>query len=214
MFPENDAPDEWKEKREDVRVLLIGDKDVGKSSLWWTYLEGECPDSEKLTRLTKERVNCQELLYGDVTYSIYLAEYEPSEATENLPLSERVTDVDVVVALFSIIDPRTFQNVKYKWCGQARDQNEDLPLVLVGNKLDLREEAAAIPGLAPVSTEEGEEVVQEMNANGYAEISVKEKAGLKQLLRVIVDGILDARNKKFERERLKDESRKTNCLIM
>jgi len=204
--------EEWKEKREDIRVLIIGDKDVGKSSLWWTLLENEFPDSEKVSRQTKEKINAQEIMYADVTYKIIFEEDESSEENGDM-LNEQLSDTDVALLLFSIIDIRSFQNVKIKWCERIREKNEDLPIIFVGNKVDLREEATSIPGLAPVTTEEVEEAVQEKEVNGYAELSAKQKMGLKDLLRVIVDGMLDGRNKKFEKEKLKEEN-KSKCLIM
>jgi len=204
--------EEWKEKREDIRVLIIGDKDVGKSSLWWTILEGEFPDSEKLLRHTKEKINSQEIMYGDVTYNIIFKEDDNSEESGDA-VDDPLQKTDVALLLFSIIDLRSFQNAKVRWFERVKEKSEDLPFVFVGNKVDLRDEAASIPHLAPITTDEVEEAVLEKEANGYCEISVKQKLGLKDLLRVIVDGMLDGRNRKFEKEKLKEES-KPKCLIM
>jgi len=193
-------------------VLIIGDKDVGKSSLWWTLLEGEFPDPDQVSRLTKEKMNHQEVLFGDVTYNLIFTEDDTSGENTDA-VREQLLDTDLVILLFSIIDVRSFQNAKIKWLGLARENSVDLPVVFVGNKIDLREEAAAIPGLAPVTTEEGEQAVEESEGNGYTEISAKQKTGLKDLLRTVVDGVLDARNKKFEREKLRDDG-KAKCLMM
>jgi len=205
--------DEYKEKREDVRCLILGDKDVGKSSLWWTYFKREFPDPDHINRLRKEQqVNSQEIQYGDVTYSITMEDDDSSEGDQ--ARIQKIKQVDVIILLFSIIDLRSFQSAKNKWLEEVRELNEDLPLVLVGNKIDLREEAASVPGLAPVTTEEGSQAFEDIGANGYAEISAKRKEGLPGLLHVIVDGILDGRNKKFQKERLREEGKRFNCLIM
>jgi len=205
--------DEYKEKREDVKCLILGDKDVGKSSIWWTFFKREFPDPDHLSRLiTKGKVNSQDILYGDVTYTINIEEDDSSREGDQ-SRRQKLKQVDIVILLFSIIDLRSFQSAKYKWLEEVRGLDEDLPVVLVGNKIDLREEAASIPGLAPITTDEGVQALEDIGANGYAEISAKQKEGLQGLLHVIVDGILDGRNKKFEKERLQKEKR-NSCLIM
>jgi len=209
-----EVPEEYKDKKEDVRCLILGDKDVGKSSLWWTYFRREFPDSDHINRLTKAKgkVNSQEIQYGDITYTIFIDEDDSSSEEGNQSRIQKLKQSDVVILLFSIIDLRSFQSVKYKWLEEVRELDEDLPVILVGNKIDLREEAASVPGLAPITTEEGSQALEEIGANGYTEISAKHKEGLQVLLHVIVDGILDGRNKKFEKERLR--GKRTSCLIM
>jgi len=212
VYEEPTSLDDFKAKREDFSCVLLGDQAVGKSSLWWTYLNSEFPDSEQLQLLNNEKENSQETQVGDVTYNIIFSQDEP--ITENTNLRHRIQKLQkakIFIIMYSIVDCRSFQNIKTKWVDELKRIDEDMPIVVVGNKIDLREEADQIPGLAPISTEEGQQMVEELGLNGFLEISSKQQEGLRDLLRVIVDGVLDGRNKKFEKEKLR---KPTSCLVM
>jgi len=107
-------------------------------------LEGEFPDSDKVLRHTKEKINAQEIMYGDVTYNIIFKEDDNSEENGDTLDDNVQNNTDVALLLFSIIDLRSFQNVKLKWNERVRENNQDLPIIFVGNKVDLRDEAASI----------------------------------------------------------------------
>ena len=47
-------------------------------------------------------------------------------------------DTNVIVLCFSIISPASFQNIKQKWVPELRQHCPNVPIVLVGTKLDLR----------------------------------------------------------------------------
>merc|ERR1712227_155914 len=57
------------------------------------------------------------------------------------PLSYPQTDV--FLACFSIISPASFENVKAKWYPEINHHCPNVPILVVGTKLDLRENKAA-----------------------------------------------------------------------
>ncbi len=70
------------------------------------------------------------------------------------PLSYPQTDVFLIC--FSLVDPASFEKVRAKWCPEVRHHCPAVPLVLVGTKLDLREDKDTIEklkekGLAPIT---------------------------------------------------------------
>jgi GTPase SAR1 family protein len=77
----------------------------------------------------------------------------------------------------------------------------DVPLILVGTKLDLREDSATISklqalGQAPVTTAKGQELANKINAFKYMECSAMTQLGLKDVFDTAVKSVLFGTKKK------------------
>ena len=55
---------------------------------------------------------------------------------------------DVFLICFSVVQPESFQNVKSKWFPEVSHHCPNTPIILVGTKLDLREDKHVIDALA------------------------------------------------------------------
>ena len=62
------------------------------------------------------------------------------------PLSYPQTDVFLVC--YSVVNPASFDNVRAKWSPEIKHNNPDTPVVLVGTKLDLRDDKHTIDKLS------------------------------------------------------------------
>ena len=98
------------------------------------------------------------------------------------PLSYPQTDV--FLACFSIISPASFENVKAKWYPEINHHCPNVPILVVGTKLDLREDKATIERLAekklaPVTHQQGLQLTKDINASKYLECSALTQKGLK-----------------------------------
>ena len=90
------------------------------------------------------------------------------------PLSYPQTDVFLVC--YSVVSPSSFENVKEKWVHEITHHCPRTPFLLVGTKIDLRDDAATIDKLAknkqkPLSLEAGEKLAKELRAVKYVECS-------------------------------------------
>lgn len=93
-------------------------------------------------------------------------------------------NADVFLLCYSVVRPCSFTNLTDKWLSEIRQHCPGAPLVLVGTQLDLREDVQVLIQLAqnqqrPVSTEEGQQLAQELGAAAFAECSALTQKNLK-----------------------------------
>ncbi len=101
-------------------------------------------------------------------------------------------NISVCLVCFSVVNPRSFENVKSKWIPQAlRYTSGKVPLILVGMKTELRRDPKTLQkltekGLAFVTYEQGEATARENMCIDYIEISTERGYGLKELNTMIM----------------------------
>ena len=100
------------------------------------------------------------------------------------PLSYPQTDVFLIC--FSIVSPPSFDNVKAKWYPEIEHHAPNVPIILVGTKLDLRDDKLTVDGLRakrmePVSYEQALLVSKEIRAHKYLECSALTQRNLKSV---------------------------------
>jgi len=122
------------------------------------------------------------------------------------PLSYPQTDV--FLTCFSIVNPSSFENVRAKWYPEVSHHCPNTPIILVGTKVDLREDQGTIEKLAqkkqaPVSYEGGLQMAQEIGAVKYMECSALTQTGLKavfdEAIRAVISPPTDGKKSKKER---------------
>ncbi|KAK4989472.1 Rho GTPase protein rac1 [Elasticomyces elasticus] len=100
------------------------------------------------------------------------------------PLSYPQTDVFLIC--FSIVSPPSFDNVKAKWYPEIEHHAPNVPIILVGTKLDLRDDEATKESLrqkkmAPIQYEQAVMVAKEIRAQKYLECSALTQRNLKSV---------------------------------
>mmetsp|Transcript_63358 Transcript_63358/g.174298 ORF Transcript_63358/g.174298 Transcript_63358/m.174298 type:complete len:130 (+) Transcript_63358:560-949(+) len=89
------------------------------------------------------------------------------------------------ILCFSVLNPESLQNAKSKWLPELEKHSPGTPVVLVGTKIDAREDPNQVSRLrtvnqVPVSTEAGSRVAEEMGLR-YMECSAMTQMGLKDV---------------------------------
>jgi len=110
---------------------------------------------------------------------------------------------DIVLLCFSLVTEASFESIKEKWYPEVDHYVKDVPTILVGTKVDLREAKAPDPGTGeykPVSTEKGETLAEEINAEKFIEVSAKTGHNLRQLFQDAVAIVIKARKAKSGEE--------------
>lgn len=85
---------------------------------------------------------------------------------------------------FSIVSPSSFENARSKWYPEVTHHAPDIPIILVGTKLDLREDPDTNARLRdrrmqPISYSQASHMAKEINAVKYLECSALTQKGLK-----------------------------------
>ena len=84
------------------------------------------------------------------------------------------------------MNPASFENVRAKWYPEVRHHCPNVPIILVGTKLDLFGDRETIDklekkGLAPITNPQGLSMVQDVGAVKYLKCSALNQIGLKSV---------------------------------
>ncbi|KAK6133483.1 hypothetical protein DH2020_032776 [Rehmannia glutinosa] len=107
------------------------------------------------------------------------------------PLSYR--GADVFLLAFSVASKASYENVYKKWILELRHYSPKVPIVLVGTKLDLREDKQYLsdhPGTVPITTQQGEELRKLIGAVAYIECSAKTQQNVKVVFDTAIKVVL------------------------
>ncbi|ENN76661.1 hypothetical protein D910_07885 [Dendroctonus ponderosae] len=109
------------------------------------------------------------------------------------PLSYPQTDVFLIC--FSVASPSSFENVTSKWYPEIKHHCPDAPMILVGTKIDLRDDRETLnnladQGLSPIKREQGQKLANKIRAVKYMECSALTQRGLKQVFDEAVRAVL------------------------
>lgn len=132
------------------------------------------------------------------------------------PLSYPQTDVFLVC--FSVVSPASFENVRAKWIPEVRKFSPGTPIVLVGTKVDLRDDPATVSTIrtrcrrSPISTSEGLSLASEVGASKFLETSALTQHGLKAVFDEAVRAVWHKDDPKGKK--MKKNMKKHACALM
>nr|XP_020452788.1 mitochondrial Rho GTPase 1-A-like [Monopterus albus] len=126
--------------RKDVRILLVGEPKVGKTSLIMSLVSEEFPDvvpyrAEEITipaDVTPERV------------PTHIVDYSEAEQTDE-QLFQEISKANVICIVYSVNNKKSIEKVTSHWIPlitENTDKDSRVPLILVGNKSDLVEHSS------------------------------------------------------------------------
>lgn len=155
---------------------------VGKTCLLIAYTSNSFPQEYVPTVFDNYSAN---VMVDGRMVSLGLWDTAGQEDYDRLrPLSYPGTDVFLLC--FSVISPTSFSNVKSKWWPEVSHHCPNAKMILVGTKMDLRDDRDTLDGLkrkglSPISQTDGEGLARDIGAVAYMECSALTQAGLKQV---------------------------------
>eukprot|EP00062_Callorhinchus_milii_P009030 gi/632952380/ref/XP_007891819.1/ PREDICTED: mitochondrial Rho GTPase 2 isoform X2 [Callorhinchus milii] len=155
--------------RRDVRILLVGEPKVGKTSLIMSLVSEEFP--EEVPARAEEIT-----IPADVTpecVPTHIIDYSASEQTDE-ELQEEIKRANVVCVVYDVNSESTIEKIKSKWIplvNSSANQWSKIPVILVGNKSDLQG-ASSMESILPIMNQFTEiETCVECSAKNLKNIS-------------------------------------------
>jgi small GTP-binding protein len=117
-----------------VKVVVVGDGNVGKTCLLWSYVRHEIPPSYVPTVFDNHLLHLQ---YKNSAVNLQLWDTTSQEELDSIrALSYSKTDVFLIC--FSLADPDSLANVQSKWLPEIKRHVKDPCVIVIGTKKDLR----------------------------------------------------------------------------
>ncbi len=180
-----------------VKIVVLGEDDVGMSALFENMNFEEI--EEQITALSTMNVFRKEISLKDVVFDI---EIWPLSRAKKIKITRGkfYADAEAAIIVYSVVDRWSFQSIDY-WVKEINQMlGPNVPLLIVGNKIDLRIITANDQdmGESPVTKEEAIEKIKLISKareaeNGQAALFVETsivtgpsiEEGLKELLKIV-----------------------------
>jgi len=189
-----------------IKCVVVGDGTVGKTCMLISYTTDSFPKEYVPTVFDNYSAP---MVVDGVPVSLGLWDTAGQEDYDRLrPLSYPQTDVFLIC--FSVVSPSSFENVTSKWYPEIKHHCPDAPIILVGTKMDLREDKETLAqlsdnGQSAVKRENAAKLSSKIRAVRYMECSALTQRGLKAVFEEAVRAVLRP-------EPVKRRSRK--CVVM
>ncbi|KAJ8309508.1 hypothetical protein KUTeg_014382 [Tegillarca granosa] len=158
-------------RRNFIKCVVIGDDDVGKTSMLVSYATNRFPRKHVQPVFDNYAANLS--IDGR---QCHLQLIDTLEQDTHLDCRKHIfLGTDIFVVCFSCVKPDSFKNVEKKYVPEIRQQmGEDVPFILVSTQTDLREDCSVLhelrrSGSEPISTAEGTKMARRLGAACYVE---------------------------------------------
>ncbi|XP_008789319.2 rac-like GTP-binding protein ARAC7 isoform X2 [Phoenix dactylifera] len=195
-----------------IKCVTVGDGAVGKTCMLICYTSNKFPTDYIPTVFDNFSANVS--VDGSIV-NLGLWDTAGQEDYSRLrPLSYR--GADIFVLAFSLISRASYENVLKKWMPELRRFAPNVPIILVGTKLDLREDRGYLaehPYATTITSSQGEELRKQIGAAAYIECSSKTQQNVKAVFDTAIKVVLQPPRKK-EMMPKKKRRRSSGCLMM
>ena len=162
-----------------VKLLLVGDSCVGKTSLLLQYTENNFPDEHAATVGVEYKVKM--FPYRNFQVKMQIWDTAGQERFHSIT-NNFFHNADGILFVYDITNAKSFEGAK-NWIDEAKDVGDFCQRILIGNKCDLEQERQ-------VPLETLNEYANEEKIN-FFETSAKDNINLKEVFNKIVELIFE-----------------------
>ena len=178
-----------------IKCVAVGNVLVGRSTLFVRYTKGEYP-SYCFSPSPWEEYAATLTVNGE-PYTLEMYNMAGDDEYDRFkPLIYQ--NADVIMLCFSVVDPCSYENITEKWWPELHNFCPNVSIVLVGMKLDLRDDKFTLRDLKakherPITHNEGLEMQHKIGAVAYLECSALTKEGVQKVFHAVVSAALTHR---------------------
>ena len=175
----------------DIKCVVVGDGAVGKTALLITFTTNSFPGQYIPTVYDNYAAN---LMVEGNPVSLSLWDTAGQEEYDRLrPIS--YPDTQCFLLCFSIGSPDSFSNIINKWAPEIRHYSKEAPMILIGTKVDLRDDKETVEKLrknnqAPITYPQGLAMAKDCGAVKYLECSAFDIKSLQDIFDAVVQIVL------------------------
>ena len=171
-------------KKYELKIVLIGDSGVGKTSLLYRFIEGKFINSRLCTICADFKTK---LIKIDQTTTAKLTIWDTAGQEKYRALTRNYfKDAHGIVLLYDVTNKSSFISLN-KWLDDINENilRENVSIILVGNKIDLPNRV--------ISYDEGDDFAKKNNLL-YCETSTKEGNNIDDVFEMIANNIIENKN--------------------
>lgn len=197
------------------KLVIVGDGACGKTCLLIVFSKGQFPE-----------------VYVPTVFENYVADVQVDGRQVELALWDTAgqedydrlrplsyPDSNVVLICFSIDLPDSLDNVQEKWIAEVMHFCQGVPIILVGCKVDLRDnpqtvEALRAIGQQPVTGPEAQSVADKIGASAYYECSAKTGYGVREVFEAATRAALSGKAMSKQAKSGSKQKKKKKCVVL
>ena len=164
------------------KILMLGDASVGKTSLTHRYITGIFIDSPRLT--IGVDFFSKKVKYQEKKIKLQIWDFGGEERFRFL-LPTYSKGSNAAIFLYDITSKRSLNSLD-AWISIVRENVKDIPIILIGSKLDLTEHRV-------VTWEDAEKVKEKYLLTEHLELSSKTGENVEESFELISKILMDAR---------------------
>ena len=165
-----------------LKLLLLGDSSVGKTSILNKYISNKFDESS----ISTVGVDYMDKIIDYNKFKIKLQIWDTSGEEKFRTITKNFyRNADGLLVVFDLTKKESYDHIRI-WINEAKENNDKLKTILIGNKLDLKDERIVAIDVAKQFAEK--------NNLKYIETSAKDGTNINESFQAIIDLLFDGKS--------------------